>query len=167
MAACLRAAEAATIALRLTDLQLAQWSAGGPPEVASPDGAPLPSPTSANGGFAASAAAAADGTPADAGSAETPSGAAPPPLLPAGLPKRKRATRGGAAAAAAAAGDASATAGGLSSMAGAGGGAAGAGRKEPLGKASALRHFSLKVCEKVESKVSGRLQLGWAVWVGG
>ncbi|KAI7840071.1 hypothetical protein COHA_006201 [Chlorella ohadii] len=51
------------------------------------------------------------------------------------------------------AGDASATAGGLSSMAGAGGGAAGAGREEPLGKASALRHFSLKVCEKVESKI--------------
>lgn len=159
------------MALRLTDLQLAQWSAGAPGGAVSPDGAQLGSPSEANGGaVAAAAAAAAGGDPAEPGSAETPTGAAPLPAA-AGLPKRKRATRGGAAAAAAAAAAASSAAGdasmpaGLSSVA-VGGAAAGAGRKEPLGKASALRHFSLKVCEKVESKVRlGRPVLWPVLWV--
>ena len=163
VAACLRAAEAATVALRLTDLQLAQWSAGAAPEAGSLEGAPLHSPSTANGASAAVAAAAAEAAAGEVGSQDTPSGAAPPPAA-AVLPKRKRAARGAAAAAAAAAASSAANEtslaiGGLSSV---GGGGAGA-RKEPLGKASALRHFSLKVCEKVESKV--RLFRGAESWV--
>lgn len=151
------------MALRLTDLQLAQWSAGAAPDAGSPEGAPLHSPSTANGASVPAAAAAAEAAAADAASQDTPSGAAPPPAA-AVLPKRKRAARGAAAAAAAAAASSAANEtslafGGLSSVAGGGAGA----RKEPLGKASALRHFSLKVCEKVESKV--RLFRGAESWV--
>lgn len=129
---CLQATEAAAVALRLAELQLEQWGSG---EASA--GAALSSPTEATA-TAAGAAAALEHLHSDGPASETPTAAAP--TAAAAVPKRKR---GGNVVAPPppppAASDAAAAAA-----------AAASGRLQGPGKG--LRHFSLKVCEKVEEK---------------
>ncbi|PSC75281.1 transcription factor DPB [Micractinium conductrix] len=141
LADCLQKVEEAAVGLRLAEMQLEQWSlteagsagAGGSVGAATPavDGGAATADSQASPVDAAHAADATSDTPAAAAS------------------KRKRSGRGGAAAPAAApaAGgsgrNAAAAAAGAEDASGNGGRGTGKG---------GLRHFSLKVCEKVESK---------------
>lgn len=141
---CLQAADKAAVALQLAQLQVQHWGGGGdaPASPGGPAGA-LSSPAKAPEAAAAAldspqgGEASANGRP-QAGEASA----------PAAVPKRKRSTRAANAAAAEASG-------GEASAAGAS--VAGGGRGQPPlpagAKGTGLRHFSLKVCEKVESKV--------------
>lgn len=132
VAGCLRAAEAASVALRLAELQLEQWSHAGEASLGSPAAGAEP-------------AAGPDHAPSvEPAASETPSGAAPEAA--AGVPKRKRAGRTAPAASATSGGDAPTPSGG----GGAAARAAAAAAAAAGGKG--LRHFSLKVCEKVEEK---------------
>ncbi|KAL4437144.1 hypothetical protein ABPG75_004283 [Micractinium tetrahymenae] len=148
LVSCLRGADEAAVALRLASLQLEQWSLN----EADSSGA------AAGAAGAAAAAAAADGdspsSPAEAAAAAflgaLQAGGSAAADTSVAASKRKRTGRGGTAAAAAsvAAGAAGAAPSGRSS-AGTDDAAGAAGK---AGGRGGLRHFSLKVCEKVESK---------------
>ena len=116
------------MALRLAELQLEHWSHTGEAALGSPP------------------AGAAATSPAEPAASETPTGAAPEAA--AAVPKRKRAVRPAPAGSAASGGDAPAASGSTAAAKAAAAAAAAAGGAAGKG----LRHFSLKVCEKVEEK---------------
>lgn len=147
VADCLAAAEAAALSLRMAGMQLEQWGlqeAASPAETAThgpADGTP-PSPSKA-------AAAALDQLQAEPQAEAGGGGDGDPAAAAAAAASKRKRSSGGRRGAGSGAGGSGGAAEG-SAAAAAAAAADGAGGRQGPGKG--LRHFSLKVCEKVESK---------------